>query len=98
MIAEYKYIIVPIFTWLFIQTFKFILDFIVNKKINFKRIVGAGGMPSSHSAIVMVITTMVGKNEGVTSSIFAITLIAIILILIVDLISVLIKKKVSKDV
>ena len=75
MITEYKYIIVPIITWLFIQIFKFITDFIINKKINFKRIVGAGGMPSSHSAIVMVITTMVGKNEGVTSSIFAVTLI-----------------------
>ncbi len=32
-------------------------------------------MPSSHSAIVMVLTTMIGKEYGITSPIFAMALI-----------------------
>lgn len=70
-----KYIYVPFLTWFFIQLFKVIWDLVTTKKFNFKRILGAGGMPSSHSAVVMSITTMVGKEYGVGSSIFAAFLI-----------------------
>lgn len=70
-----KYIYVPFLTWFFIQLFKVIWDLVTTKKFNFKRILGAGGMPSSHSAVVMSITTMIGKEYGVASSIFATCLI-----------------------
>lgn len=70
-----KYIYVPFLTWFFIQLFKVIWDLVTTKKFNFKRILGAGGMPSSHSAVVMSITTMIGKEYGVASSIFAACLI-----------------------
>lgn len=36
---------------------------------------GAGGMPSSHSAVVTTLATMIGKQEGVDSPIFALALI-----------------------
>ena len=72
---SYKYIIVPILVWLFIQIFKVIYDLIKTKKFNFKRIMGAGGMPSSHSAVVTCLATMVGKNEGTSSALFAISVI-----------------------
>ena len=52
-ITEYKYIIMPILVWVFIQLFKFIYDLVTTKKINFKRILQAGGMPSSHSGVVV---------------------------------------------
>lgn len=74
-IIENKYIIVPFFVWLAVQIFKVIYDLIVFKKLNFRRLVGAGGMPSSHSAIVMTITVMLGKQLGFDSSIFAVSLI-----------------------
>ena len=35
----------------------------------------AGGMPSSHTAVVVSLTTMVGKSEGITSPIFGVALI-----------------------
>jgi hypothetical protein len=70
-----KYICVPILLWLAIQVFKVIYDLIKTKKFNFKRILGAGGMPSSHSAIVTSLTTLIGKYEGVDTSIFALSLI-----------------------
>lgn len=37
-----KYIWVPFFTWLGIQTFKVIWDLLTLKKFDFKRIIGAG--------------------------------------------------------
>lgn len=72
---QYKYIIVPFFIWFFIQLFKVFYDLITTKKFNFKRILGAGGMPSSHSAVVTSLATMVGKAYGIDSAIFAVSLI-----------------------
>lgn len=66
-----KFLCVPFCIWLAIQIMKFITDWIVNKKPNFKRLVGAGGMPSSHSAVVATLTTLIGQEYGVESGIFA---------------------------
>lgn len=73
--TKYKYLLVPFLVWLSVQLFKVIWDLITTKKFNFKRILGAGGMPSSHSATVVTITTMIGKSEGTSSIIFAIACI-----------------------
>jgi len=70
-----KFIWIPFFTWFAIQSFKVIWDLITIKKINFKRILGAGGMPSSHSGIVMAITVMVGREYGFDSVLFAMSLV-----------------------
>lgn len=72
---EYKFIILPIGVWFFIQAFKVIFDLVKTKKFNFKRIMGAGGMPSSHSAVVTTLSTMIGKEFGVESPMFAMSLI-----------------------
>ena len=70
-----KYVYVPFFLWFGIQLFKLLYDLVTTKKFNFKRILGAGGMPSSHSAVVTGLATLVGKYEGVGTPIFAVTLI-----------------------
>ena len=72
---DYRYIIVPFFTWVAIQIFKVIWDLVTTKKFNFKRILGAGGMPSAHSAVVIALTTMIGRSQGTTSPMFGIALI-----------------------
>ncbi len=74
-ILQYKYLIIPLATWFCIQVFKVIWDLVVTHKFNFKRILGAGGMPSSHSAVVTSLATMVGKDNGIDSAIFAVSLI-----------------------
>lgn len=68
-----KYIYVPFLLWFGIQLFKLIYDLIKTKKFNFKRIMGAGGMPSSHSAVVTGMTTLIGKYEGVETPLFALS-------------------------
>ena len=70
-----KYIYIPFLLWLGIQLFKLIYDLVTTKKFNFKRIMGAGGMPSSHSAVVTGLATLIGKNYGVDSALFAMSLI-----------------------
>ena len=74
MFITNKYIYVPIILWTCIQTFKVIYDLVTTKKLNFKRILGAGGMPSSHSAVVTSIATLIGKYQGVDSAIFGLAL------------------------
>ena len=68
--VQSKYIYIPFLLWFNIQLFKLIYDLVTTKKFNFKRIIGAGGMPSSHSAVVVGLATLIGKNEGVGSPIF----------------------------
>ena len=73
--ATNKYIYVPLILWFGIQLFKLLYDLYTTKKFNFKRIMGAGGMPSSHSAVVTSLATLIGKYNGVDSPIFALALI-----------------------
>ena len=73
--VENKYIYVPVLLWFAIQLFKLLYDLVKTRKFNFKRIMGAGGMPSSHSAIVTGLATLIGKYEGVDTPIFALALI-----------------------
>ena len=75
LFIQFKYLIVPFSVWFFIQLFKLIWDIIVTHKFNFKRILGAGGMPSSHSAVVTSVASMIGKTQGVTSPVFALSVI-----------------------
>ena len=70
-----KFIYVPLLTWFGIQLFKVIWDLVTTKKFNFKRILGAGGMPSSHSAVVVALCTMIGKNYGINSAIFGLSVV-----------------------
>ena len=74
-IAQYKYVVIPPLVWFFIQTFKVVYDLVTTKQFNFKRILGAGGMPSSHSAVVTCLATMIGRSQGIDSPIFALSLI-----------------------
>ena len=75
IVWEYRYLIIPFATWFFIQLFKLIYDLVTTKKFNFKRILGAGGMPSSHSAVVVSLATMIGKEYGINSAIFGLSII-----------------------
>ncbi len=69
---NYKYIIIGVTVWISIQFFKFLYDSIANKKLMFSRFWGSGGMPSSHSAVVTSLATMIAKHEGLNSPIFAV--------------------------
>ena len=56
------------------QIIKFTLFTVQTKKINFKIFTTTGGMPSTHSAGVMGLSTIVGLLEGFDSVLFAIAI------------------------
>ena len=56
------------------QIIKFIIFTIRTKKVNFKIFTTTGGMPSTHSAAVISLSTIVGILEGFDSIIFALSL------------------------
>ena len=76
-----KCIYVPLLLWLCIQTFKVICDLIKTKQFNFKRIMGAGGMPSSHSAVVTSLATLIGRSCGFNSEMFALATIFAVVVM-----------------
>ena len=65
----------PVAAWLLSQTLKMIVASISARKFQFTRLFGDGGMPSSHSAFVTSMATMVGWCCGVGSAPFAIAII-----------------------
>lgn len=76
-----KYVYIPILLWFFIQLFKVLWDLIKDHKFDFKRILGAGGMPSSHSAVVCSLAVLIGKEHGFSSSIFALAMVFAIVVM-----------------
>lgn len=73
LMSQFRYIIVPFCLWFGIQLFKFIYDRFETGKWHFERLMGAGGMPSSHSAVVVSLATLIGKYQGISSPIFALS-------------------------
>ncbi|MDM8533269.1 divergent PAP2 family protein [Clostridiaceae bacterium HSG29] len=61
--------------WLIAQVLKIFTDFYKNRKMDVTRIVGSGGMPSSHSSLVMGLSTAVGLKHGWGSDLYVISLI-----------------------
>lgn len=72
----FKYIIIPIIIGIISQSIKIIIEYFDTKKIDFMRFFdGMGGMPSTHSAVVSSISTLVYIDYGISSVLFSITLI-----------------------
>ena len=61
--------------WLAAQVIKVILVFITSHKLDFRRLTGSGGMPSSHSSITMSLTMSIGFVHGFDSALFAVAMI-----------------------
>ena len=70
-----KWLWIPLITWFLVQIFKVIRELLRDKKVNFKRIWGAGGMPSAHTACVSSFATSIGLTEGFGSPIFAFSVV-----------------------
>jgi len=68
-------IIIPIIVGFITQAIKLIIDGIPNN-FNWQHMIGDyGGMPSSHTAFVASLVTVVGISQGINSATFAIALV-----------------------
>ena len=61
--------------WVVAQFLKTLIDFALNKNFNAERLVGSGGMPSSHSATVCGLTTAALLKDGAGSIEFAVSFV-----------------------
>ena len=57
--------------WVVAQFLKTLIDFALNKNFNAERLVGSGGMPSSHSAFVCACAASTGMLYVFSSPLFA---------------------------
>ncbi len=64
-----------ILAWFIAQALKVIFVLIKDKKLDFYRLIGSGGMPSSHSAFVVSLATGVGLTDGISGVGFAIAFV-----------------------
>ncbi|MFZ5754553.1 MAG: divergent PAP2 family protein [Bacillota bacterium] len=60
--------------WIIAQILKVITTVFVHGKLDLMRSVGAGGMPSAHSALVTALAVSIGQDLGWDSPIFAMAL------------------------
>ncbi|CDD48866.1 putative uncharacterized protein [Firmicutes bacterium CAG:534] len=67
--------------WMVAQVLKTIIHMILTKQFVAERMVGSGGMPSSHSATVCALATATGMECGAGSSEFAITIMLAIIVM-----------------
>lgn len=67
--------------WFVAQVLKTLIHLFFTKKFVAERLVGSGGMPSSHSATVCVLATATAIQKGAGSIEFAITLIMAIIVM-----------------
>ena len=63
-----------ILSWFVAQLIKVILVLIKEKKLDFTRLTGSGGMPSSHSSFTVALATAVGFESGFDSVLFGVSL------------------------
>ena len=66
---------VALIGWFVAQGLKIPINYLVNKKWDFSRFHGSGGMPSSHSSMVVATTGIIGVLEGFDTSIFALAVV-----------------------
>lgn len=73
--STYPYLVIPGIAWAVAQLLKVIIDSVIHRRLDISRIGSAGGMPSSHTSMVLSLTTLVGARLGIASPEFAISVI-----------------------
>lgn len=69
--------------WLTAQVLKFLISWLIDKKMDWRRCFGMGGMPSSHTAFVFSLTLATGLTEGFQSTYFALAF-ALMVVVVYD--------------
>jgi len=67
--------------WCSAQILKTIFHYLLTKEIRLERLTGAGGMPSSHSALVCSVSLAMARGEGFDSPGFALSLVLAMIVM-----------------
>lgn len=80
-IADNEVLQVALLAWLVAQVAKTLFYWVKEGYFSFERLVGSGGMPSSHSALVIALLTGVGLRTGWSSTATAITFVFAVIVM-----------------
>jgi acid phosphatase family membrane protein YuiD len=81
MSLDYSYALTPLLAWVLAGGSKFVINSVRARRLAFD-LIGYGGMPSNHSAIVCSMAVLIALKEGITHPAFgvAVTLAFIVLL------------------
>ncbi len=68
-------------SWFLAQALKVVITLLTKKKFDLYRFVGSGGMPSSHSSMVMGLSTAVGLKSGWNSVDYGISFVFALIVM-----------------
>ncbi len=71
----------PISVAVAIQLYKFLSEWIRHRDFDLRVLARAGGMPSSHSAMVTSLVSAVGHRSGTNSDVFALSVIFAVIVM-----------------
>lgn len=63
------------------QVLKVIISLFIEKKINFRKFLDTGSMPSSHTSSVVSLTTAIGIREGLQSPLFSLSVVFAVVVM-----------------
>ena len=75
------YLNMSILSWLTAQVIKVLIALFITRKIDLERLIGSGGMPSSHSALVCGLATAVFIRHGFMSFEFAVAAVLALIVM-----------------
>ena len=78
---ENRILVASFLAWAIAQLSKTVYELIRYRELRLSRLVSAGGMPSSHSALVMGLATATGRIAGLESASFAISLVLAVIVM-----------------
>lgn len=74
-LMDNQILICSLIAWALAQLIKTLIDFGFNRSFRAERLVGSGGMPSSHSSIVCALTASTALRYGLSSFEFAVSFV-----------------------
>ena len=78
---ESRILLCTLTAWLTAQILKTLLYLMMNREWNWGRLVGAGGMPSSHAALVCSLAVSTWIHYGFSSFEFAVSLVLAVIVI-----------------
>lgn len=82
-ISRNQVLFAGLISWFFGQFLKVPMEYLINRRINWGLWFSSGGMPSTHSSLMVSVTISTGLNFGFDSAIFAVAF-AISMIVVYD--------------
>jgi len=68
---DFTYLVTPVLTWLVVGPIKFMITSVRQRRLAFD-LVGNGGFPSNHSAVVTSMATLIALREGINDPAFGV--------------------------